>query len=174
MADSNIRCYPYTCSVIAHVFRSALSNRRNMRLSIGRRNGIFAKLSVRNSCQQIFEEKVVKFDNTKIWWRVILRVAVGGGLYLGFNELLKLIVGAIYPDYKSAIWFERIFRVTRYAVVSFLMIGVYPLLFKQTDKLWKKWKWIKTEEPTEQPAETSADGNDGGEITVAEETAATE
>lgn len=126
------------------------------------------------TCGVLFEEKVVKFDNTKIWWRVILRVAVGGCLYLGFNELLKLIVGAIYPDYKSAIWFERIFRVTRYAVVSFLMIGVYPLLFKQTDKLWKKWKWIKTEEPTEQPAETSADGNDGGEITVAEETAATE
>ncbi len=121
-------------------------------------------------CGVLFEEKVVKFDNTKIWWRVILRVAVGGGLYLGFNELLKLIVGAIYPDYKSAIWFERIFRVTRYAVVSFMMIGVYPLLFKQTDKLWKKWKWVKTEEPTEQPA----DGNDGGEITVAEETTATE
>lgn len=95
------------------------------------------------TCGVLFEEKIVKFENTKVWWRVILRVLVGGGLYLGLNSLLKVIVGAIYPDYKDAVWFERIFRVLRYAVVSFLMIGVYPMLFKYTEKLWKKWGWIK-------------------------------
>ena len=103
------------------------------------------------TCGVLFEEKIIKFENTKVWWRVILRVLVGGGLYLGLNELLKLTVGAIYPEYKSAVWFERIFRVLRYAVVSFLMIGVYPMLFKYTEKLWKKWGWIKksNEEKTE-------------------------
>ena len=98
------------------------------------------------TCGVLLEEKAVRFENTKVWWRVILRVLVGGGLYLGLNELLKVIVGAIYPDYKSAVWFERIFRVMRYAVISFLMIGVYPILFKYTDKLWKKWGWIKEKE----------------------------
>lgn len=111
------------------------------------------------TCGVLFEEKTVKFENTKVWWRVILRVLVGGGLYLGINSLLKVIVGAIYPDYKDAVWFERIFRTLRYAVVSFLMIGVYPMLFKYTEKLWKKFGWIKdsaiTAEENNETAETA-------------------
>ena len=95
-------------------------------------------------CGILFEEKVTKFENTKVWWRIILRVLVGGGLFLGLNEVIKLIVGAIYPTYEDNIWFERIFRTLRYAVVVFLVIGVYPLLFAQTEKLWKKLGWIKT------------------------------
>lgn len=94
-------------------------------------------------CGIIFEEKITKFDNTKVWWRVLLRVAVGGALFFGLNEGLKLIVKLIYPTYKDNFWFESIFRVLRYGVVTFLMIGVYPLLFKQTEKLWKKWGWLK-------------------------------
>lgn len=105
-------------------------------------------------CGVVFEKRVTKFDNTKVWWRVILRVAAGGGLFFGMNELLKLIVGAIYPDYNSNVWFERIFRVLRYAVVTFVDIGVYPLLFAQTDKLWRKWGWIKSKEQ-ENCAETA-------------------
>jgi len=97
-------------------------------------------------CGLLFEEKITKFQNTKVWWRVILRVAVGGGLFLGLNELLKVIVGACYPAYKDNVWFERIFRVLRYASVTFTMIGVYPLLFKQTEKLWRKFGWLKGEE----------------------------
>lgn len=104
-------------------------------------------------CGLIFEEKVTKFENTKVWWRIVLRVAVGGGLFLGLNELLKVIVGACYADYKNDVWFERIFRTLRYAVVTFLMIGVYPLLFAQTEKLWKKLGWIKSSEPTEPETE---------------------
>lgn len=96
-------------------------------------------------CGIIFEEKITKFNNTKVWWRIILRVAVGGGLFLGLNELFKLIVGACYHDYKDNVWFERIFRTLRYAIITFAMIGVYPLLFVQTEKLWKKLGWIKEE-----------------------------
>ncbi len=94
-------------------------------------------------CGILFEEKVTKFENTKVWWRIILRVAVGGGLFLGLNEGIKLIVGAIYPSYGDNVWFERFFRVLRYAVVTFTVIGVYPLLFAQTEKLWRKLHWIK-------------------------------
>jgi len=94
----------------------------------------------------LFEEKVTKFSNTKVWWRVVLRVAVGGALFLALNEGTKGIVGAIYKGYKDDVWFERIFRVLRYAVTVFLLIGVYPLLFAQTEKLWKKWRWLQTDE----------------------------
>ena len=91
----------------------------------------------------LFEEKVTKFQNTRTWWRIVLRVLVGGALYLGINSALKGIVGAIYPDYEDNVWFERIFRVLRYAVIVFLLLGVYPLLFAQTEKLWKKLGWLK-------------------------------
>ena len=106
-------------------------------------------------CGLLFEEKVTKFENTKVWWRIILRVIGGGALFLGLNELLKIIVGAIYPAYGDNMWFERIFRTLRYSVVVFIAIGVYPLLFAQTEKLWKKFGWVKktdvsaTETPTD-------------------------
>ncbi len=111
------------------------------------------------TCGVLFEEKVTKFSNTRVWWRLILRVAVGGGIFLGLNELLKLIVGAIYPDYSQNVWFERVFRVLRYAVVTFTAIGVYPLIFAQTDKLWRKWGWVKdpvAATSDEQASETNA------------------
>lgn len=94
-------------------------------------------------CGILFEEKITKFENTKVWWRVLLRVAVGGALFLGLNEGLKAIMKLCYPTYKENFWFESIFRVIRYGAVTFLMIGVYPMLFKQTEKLWKKLGWIK-------------------------------
>ena len=109
-------------------------------------------------CGILFEEKVTKFDNTKVWWRIILRVLVGGGLFLGLNEVIKLIVGAIYKTYEENVWFEHIFRTLRYAVVVFLVIGVYPLLFAQTEKLWRKLGWIKnTPERTENEQENALD-----------------
>lgn len=98
------------------------------------------------TCGTVLEKKVIKFQNTKIWWRLILRVVAGGALFLGLNEAIKAVVGAIYPNYESNVWFERIFRTARYSVVTFVAIGVYPLLFAQTEKLWKKWGWLKTSE----------------------------
>ena len=103
----------------------------------------------------LFEEKVTKFQNTKVWWRIVLRVAVGGGLYLGLNSMFKAIVGAIYPDYEGDFWFESIFRVLRYAVIVFLLLGVYPLLFAQTEKLWKKLGWTKKEHTVEENVDTA-------------------
>lgn len=112
-------------------------------------------------CGLLFEEKVTKFDNTKVWWRIILRVIGGGAVFVAVKELLKIVVGAIYPDYEQNLWFDRIFRTLRYSIVSLLAIGVYPLLFAQTEKLWKKLGWIKgkqhevsNEQATEQQSDT--------------------
>ncbi|MEG1707006.1 MAG: phosphatase PAP2 family protein, partial [Clostridia bacterium] len=41
-------------------------------------------------CAIAFEQKVCKFENTKVWWRVILRVIIGAAIFLGLNELIKL------------------------------------------------------------------------------------
>ncbi len=99
-------------------------------------------------CGTLFEKKITKFANTRIWWRIVLRMGAGGAIFLGLNELIKLIVGACYPTYEQNIWFEHIFRVLRYAIVTFIDIGVYPLLFAQTEKLWLKWGWMKHDELT--------------------------
>ncbi len=99
-----------------------------------------------------FEEKVTKFNNTKVWWRIILRLAVGGGLYLGLNAILKLpmelIMGKEWLESVSAGNFA--FRAFRYAAIIFLLVGVYPLLFKVFDKVWLKLKLIK--EPSQNPS----------------------
>lgn len=125
------------------------------------------------ACGMLFEEKIVKFENTKVWWRIILRVAVGGALFLGLNTGLKEFVG-IFGDKVlvdgemvrwfedgNHVWFSRIFRVVRYAVVVFALLGVYPLLFAQAEKLWKKLGWIKSPvadvETTATVAEESAE-----------------
>ena len=87
---------------------------------------------------------------------------VGGGLFLGLNNGAKLLMGVIYHGYNKNVWFEHIFRVLRYSIVVFLVIGVYPLLFAQTEKLWKKFGWIKSEslsENAEQSEEISDSEN---------------
>ncbi len=127
----------------------------------------------------LFEERVVKFENTKVWWRIILRVAIGGALFLGLNEGIKLVVKLIYPTYESNVWFERIFRTLRYAVVVFAMIGVYPILFAQTEKLWKKFGWIgkskRNDAPLgDEPAVAECAQNDCAEQKEIAETAASD
>lgn len=91
----------------------------------------------------LFENKIVNFENTKTWWRIVLRLLGGGLIYIGLNAGLKAIVGAFYPTYSDDFNFERFFRTIRYAVIIFVAIGLYPMLFKPAERLWKKLGWIK-------------------------------
>ena len=83
-----------------------------------------------------FEEKFVRFENTSNIFRCLLRTAGGGILYFGLNEALKL------PFPKELLnagnLTSQIIRAGRYAAVIFIVIGVYPMLFKVTGKLWDK------------------------------------
>ena len=83
-----------------------------------------------------FEEKFVKFENTSNIFRCLLRTAGGGILYFGLNEALKL------PFPKELLnagnMTSQIIRAGRYAAVIFIVIGIYPMLFKVTGKLWDK------------------------------------
>lgn len=95
----------------------------------------------------LFEEKVTKFKNTRCWWRIALRVAAGGALFLGLNELLKLPFNSVIYTYTAdgtkimkdgMETFERIFRTVRYTVVTFTCMGIYPLIFAPFEKLWNR------------------------------------
>ena len=91
-----------------------------------------------------FEEKLVRFENTKNPLRVILRVLVGGALFFGLNTLFKLPFSSEFLA--GGTYGALLVRFARYAVVLFLLIGVYPLLFRATAKTGKK-----------KPAEDSAE-----------------
>lgn len=86
----------------------------------------------------IFEERVVKFENTASVLRSILRTVVGGGLFLAINALLKLPFSKELLE--SATTAQFLIRTVRYAIVLFLLVGVYPMVFKYTSKIGKKEK----------------------------------
>lgn len=75
----------------------------------------------------LFEERYVKFSNTKEVWRCILRVFGGLALFLGLNTLLKLPFSSEFSD--SVTFAAHLVRTCRYAIVSFLIIGIYPMCF---------------------------------------------
>ena len=83
-----------------------------------------------------FEEKYVKFENTRNILRCILRTVGGALVYFGLNEILKLPFPKELLDAGDLT--AHLIRSARYAVVIFAAVGVYPLLFKVTGKLWKK------------------------------------
>ena len=83
-----------------------------------------------------FEEKYVQFENTSNILRCILRTLGGGMIYFGLNEVLKM------PFPKELLnagdFTAQLIRMLRYAVVIFVVIGVYPLFFKLTDRVWQR------------------------------------
>lgn len=83
-----------------------------------------------------FEEKFVNFENTKNILRCILRTIGGAAIYFGLNEVLKMP----FPSdlLNAGDFLAHLIRTLRYAIVIFIDIGVYPMLFKVTGKLWKK------------------------------------
>lgn len=86
----------------------------------------------------IFEEKRVQFDETKNILRCILRTVGGAAFFLGLNEVFKLPFSSEFLD--SGTFAAFFVRTVRYAIVAFLICGVYPMIFKYTAKLWRKNK----------------------------------
>ena len=91
-----------------------------------------------------FEEKFVNFENTKNIIRCILRTVGGGLIYFGLNTVLKMPFPKELLDAGDVL--AHLVRTLRYAVVIFVVIGVYPMLFKPTGKLWNKLFGKKTQE----------------------------
>lgn len=83
-----------------------------------------------------FEERFVKFENTPNIFRCILRTIGGGILYFGLNELLKLPFSKELLEAGTMV--SYLIRTMRYAIVIFAVIGVYPMLFKLTGRLFDR------------------------------------
>ncbi|MBR0356507.1 MAG: phosphatase PAP2 family protein [Clostridia bacterium] len=80
----------------------------------------------------LFEERFVKFKNTTCWWKMILRVLGGGAVYFGLNTLLKLPFSSAFLS--SGTTLAYLVRVLRYALILFVDVGVYPLVFDRFGK----------------------------------------
>ncbi len=83
-----------------------------------------------------FEERFVKFENTSNIFRCILRTIGGALIYFGLNTVLKMPFSKEVLDAGNLLAY--VIRTLRYAVVIFVVIGVYPVLFNLTGKLWKR------------------------------------
>lgn len=83
-----------------------------------------------------FEEKYVKFENTRNILRCLLRTVGGALIYFGLNIALKMPFPKEMLDAGDLT--AHLIRTARYAIVIFVAVGVYPMLFKVTGKLWEK------------------------------------
>lgn len=83
-----------------------------------------------------FEEKFVNFKDTRNIWAIILRPVGAFAIYFALNTLLKLpfdkefLAGGTLP--------ALLVRMLRYAVIIFVIIGVYPKVFPQYEKIGAK------------------------------------
>ena len=83
-----------------------------------------------------FEERFVKFETTRNVLRWILRLLIGVGLYFVVNTLLKMPFSSEFLDSGTTLAYAV--RAMRYFVITFVIIGAYPLLFRLGDKKLKK------------------------------------
>ena len=83
-----------------------------------------------------FEVRYVRFENTRSPIRALLRIVGGGAVYFGLNTLLKLPFPKELLD--AGNFAAHLIRSGRYAIVIFVVIAVYPMLFKLTARIGKK------------------------------------
>lgn len=74
----------------------------------------------------IYEEKFVGFEPAKKWWSFILRPVLGVVVFALVSAVFKIPEKAISAEMPALI-----FRLVRYAVSTFAIIGLYPHLFKK-------------------------------------------
>ena len=75
----------------------------------------------------LFEEKHVGFRNTNNCFRMIVRVLIGGLAYAGILAGLKLPFANEILEAETL--FAYLYRVFRYAISTFMIIGLYPKVF---------------------------------------------
>lgn len=86
-----------------------------------------------------FEKRFVDFKNTRNPLFCILRIAGGFLVYLVLNVVLKLPFSDEFLHAQDMPSF--LFRTLRYAVIVFVAIGIYPMLFKPVEgKITKLWQ----------------------------------
>lgn len=74
-----------------------------------------------------FEQRYVRFENTRSPALVLLRTLAGGALYFALSSLIKLVIGGLFPEGTVG---YLLLRSVRYGLIVFLLVGVYPLAFR--------------------------------------------
>lgn len=74
----------------------------------------------------MYEEKYVNFEKSVKWWSYIVRPVLGVLIFAIVSVILKIPAKAIGTE-----WLEFAYRLVRYAVSTFIIIGPYPHLFKK-------------------------------------------
>lgn len=82
-----------------------------------------------------YDEKKVNFTNTDKWYLVITRTIGGLLVYFILSPILKRVFALVVTD---NVFVLGSLRMLRYAIVVFVMLAIYPMLFKYEDKLLKK------------------------------------
>ena len=80
-----------------------------------------------------FEEKFVGFEATRNVLAMAIRLLGGVMIYFALNEVLKLPFDKEFLS--SPTQMAYLVRLARYAIVSFVALGVYPLSFKKIDQV---------------------------------------
>ena len=83
----------------------------------------------------LFDDKIVKFENTKNPVRILLRTLCGMIIFFGLNTVFKALFGLIFREENFAFMLGRTIR---YAIVVFLILGVYPMAFRPVDKFFEE------------------------------------
>ena len=74
----------------------------------------------------MYEEKYVNFEKSAKWWSYIVRPVLGVLIFAVVSLILKIPAKAISTE-----WLALAYRLVRYAVSTFVIIGLYPHLFKK-------------------------------------------
>ena len=80
----------------------------------------------------IFEEKLVRFENTENVFAMILRTLGGLILFVLVDKILEVPFSKEFLD--SAAGLSFMVRTIRYTIACFAVIGIYPMLFGYVDK----------------------------------------
>ena len=83
-----------------------------------------------------YEEKYVQFQDTRNPWAMILRTAGAFAIYFVLNTLLKLPFNKAWLD--SGELAANLVRTARYAIILFVVLGVYPRVFPLFEKIGRK------------------------------------
>lgn len=84
----------------------------------------------------ILEERYVHFENTRKPSTMILRMIGGIVIFVILNKLLKMPFSEEFLDSRTFV--PMMVRCIRYAIISFVEYGLYPMLFKFEKRFEKK------------------------------------
>lgn len=76
----------------------------------------------------LFEEKMVNFEQIQNPVRIILRSLIGCLIFLAISNIMKLPFSETFLE-ADIIW-SHLYRSFRYGLSTFVIIGLYPILFK--------------------------------------------